>query len=66
MKHENISGILNKIRIIALKAITVLMLIVFVLSICCLDSEKFYIPTITCFISGGWIFLMAWANGWTY
>ena len=56
----------NKIKRVILKSITYFMFIVFMFSICLLDSEKFYIPLAALVVSGGWLWLMAWANGYTY
>ena len=56
----------NKIKRVILKSITYFMFIVFLFSICLLDTEKFYIPLAALVVSGGWLWLMAWANGYTY
>lgn len=55
-----------KVKRIILKGFTYLMGIIFLFSICCLDSENFYIPLITMIISGAWLYFIAWINGWTY
>lgn len=65
LKHAKPNKTALKIKRIILKAVTILMAVIFVLSILSLDSEKFYIPLIAMIISGGWLWLIAWANGWT-
>lgn len=65
-KHIKPNKTSRKIKRIILKSITWIMGLIFILSICALDSEAFYIPLITMGISGAWLYLMAWANGWTY
>lgn len=52
----------NKIKRNILIASVVIALIVFVISICMLDSES-WIPTITCAISLIWLLIMGIANG---
>jgi hypothetical protein len=37
--------------------------IAFMFSICMVDSES-WIPVIVCYLSLGWLMLMAWANGY--
>lgn len=56
--------IMNRIRIITVKAISIFMGIVLVLCMCAADtgSPLVIIPGIL--ISGGWLFLLAYANGW--
>ena len=55
---------LNKIRIFIVKTITWIMGIIF---LCCLgadpDSNLLVLFSIM-FLSGGWLFLVAYANGW--
>lgn len=55
---------LNKVRIFIVKTITWIMGIIF---ICCLgadpDSNLLVLFPIM-FLSGGWLFLVAYANGW--
>lgn len=52
----------NKIKRKILIASVIIALIVFLISICMLDSES-WIPTITCAISLGWLLIMGIANG---
>lgn len=52
----------NKIKRKILIASVIIALIVFIISICMLDSES-WIPTITCAISLGWLLIMGIANG---
>lgn len=52
----------NKIKRNILIASVITALIVFVISICMLDSKS-WIPTITCAISLGWLLVMGIANG---
>ena len=64
LKHAKPNKTARKIKRIILKSITYLMVIIFILSMLSVDSEKFYIPIISMVISGGWLGLIAWANGW--
>lgn len=48
-------------RIKILRIITIIAIITFILSGCCLDSES-KIPIIACGISGAWLVLIAIAN----
>lgn len=48
-------------RVKILKALTIIAIITFILSGCCLDSES-YIPMIACGISGAWLVLIVIAN----
>lgn len=34
----------------------------FIIALCCVDSEKFYIPLTVALISGAWLILLAVAN----
>lgn len=52
----------NKIKRKILIASVIIALIVFVISVCMLDSES-WIPTITCAISLSWLLIMGIANG---
>lgn len=52
----------NKIKRSILIASVIIALIVFVISVCMLDSES-WIPTITCAISLSWLLIMGIANG---
>ncbi len=63
MKRKN--RIFRKIRNYILKTFTLIMGIVFMLSICSLDSDS-WIPFVAIAISGGWLWLYAWANGYVY
>ena len=65
-KHTKHNETAFKIKKFILKTITLIMGIIFVISICSLDSDKFYIPLAALVVSGGWLYLMAWANGYTY
>ena len=53
----------NKTRIKIIKAITAIMAIVFVLSICAADSNPL-LSLVTLLVSGTWLYLVAYANGW--
>lgn len=64
-KHIKSNKTAKKIKSFILKTITCLMALVFVISISMLDSEVFYIPLIAMIISGAWLYLIAWANGFT-
>lgn len=44
-----------------LKAVTIIAAIMFMLSVCALDSDS-YIPIIIAFACEGWLALMAYAN----
>lgn len=56
--------VLRKISKMIVNAITAVMGIVFVLSMCAADSEA-WLPVIIAFvISGSWLTVVAWANGW--
>ena len=61
MKNKTV----RKIRNYILKTFTLIMGIVFALSIGCMDSDTWF-PFLTLAISGGWLWLYAWANGWVY
>lgn len=65
-KHTKPNTKALKIKRFILKSITLIMALIFILSICLLDSEKFYIPLAALVVSGGWLYLMAWANGYIY
>ena len=52
----------NKIKRNILIASVIIALIVFIISICMLDSKS-WIPTITCAISLAWLLIMGIANG---
>ena len=52
----------NKIKRNILIASVIIAIIIFVISICMLDSES-WIPTITCAISLVWLLIMGIANG---
>lgn len=52
----------DKIKRKILIASVIIALIVFVISICMLDSRS-WIPAITCAISLGWLLIMGIANG---
>ena len=45
-----------------LNTITAVMVLVFFLSVAAIDSES-WLPFVTLFVSLGWIWLVAWANG---
>ena len=53
---------LNKIRIAILKAITFIAGILFIFSVCALDSADITIPVIVMIASGLWLALMGIAN----
>lgn len=55
---------LNKIRIFMVKTITWIMGIIFMLCLCATPDSNLLILFPTMFISGGWLFLVAYANGW--
>lgn len=65
-KHKKTRKIKNKIKRFILKSITWVMGIIFLISVCSLDSEPFYIPLAALVVSGGWLWLMAWGNSYTY
>lgn len=48
-------------RVKILKIITAIALVVWVLSVCCIDSDS-WIPFITCGVSELWLLLMTIAN----
>lgn len=54
---------LIKIKNIILKIITYIMTVLFILSLIALDSESI-IPFITLVLSGGWLALVGYANGY--
>ena len=53
---------LNKIRIAIIKAITFIAGILFIISVCALDSEDITIPVIVMIASGLWLALISIAN----
>ena len=55
---------LNRIRIFIVKTITAIMGIIFILCMCAADSEQLMPVVILMLISGGWLHLVAYANGW--
>jgi len=55
---------MNRVRITMVKTITVLMLLMFILSICAADVWNPWLVFTAYLISGGWLFLVAYANGY--
>ena len=55
---------LNKIRIYIVKAITAVMGLIFIISLSAADDTPFRVLIPMMLISGGWLFLVAYANGW--
>ena len=51
-----------KLKKYIINTITAVMVLVFFLSVAAIDSES-WIPFVTLFVSLGWIWLVAWANG---
>ena len=62
---NKIKRVLHKIRIYTIKSITMAAFIIFLVSVCCLDSET-YIPTIIMIISFSWLVIFMWANNMFY
>ena len=55
---------LNKIRIMLIKSISIIMGVIFVCCMCAADEGNLVIIFSGMVISGGWLFLLAYANGW--
>ena len=64
-KAKHAKRISPKVHGRILKTITTIMGIIFMVSICSVDSES-YVPFIALLLSGTWLAFMAWANGWMY
>ena len=54
----------KSIRKIVIDTFTGIMFMVFLLSMCAMDSEQIEIPTISMAVSFAWCVLYSWANGW--
>lgn len=54
----------NKIKNIVLKTATWTAAIIFVLSMCALDSPNFVLPVVCLLVSGLWLAVFSWANGY--
>lgn len=54
----------NKIKNFVLKTVTSIAGIIFVLSICALDSPNFVLPVVCLLVSGLWLAVFSWANGY--
>lgn len=65
MSKRKRKRIARKIKRFILKGFTFFMFVVFILSVCAIDSDT-WLFTITTAISGGWLALFAWANNWFY
>lgn len=52
-----------KISKMIVKAITVIMAVMFVLAACAADSEAWLPVFVVLLISGSWLAVVAWANG---
>lgn len=48
------------------KILTIIMGVLFILSISAMDSEALWIPATTLFISGGWLTFYAYKKGWMF
>lgn len=55
---------LNKIRIFIVKTITLIMGIIFMLCLCAADSSNLALVFALMLISGSWLTMVAYANGW--
>ena len=55
---------LNKIRIFIVKAVTAVMGIIFMCCLCAVDDTPFRVLIPLMLVSGGWCYLVAYANGW--
>lgn len=55
---------MNKIRIFMVKTITLIMGIIFMLCLCADPDSNLLVLFPVMFVSGGWLFLVAYANGW--
>jgi hypothetical protein len=54
----------NKIKRFVLKTVTGIAWIVFILSICALDSPNFVLPVVCLAVSMAWLAVFSWANGY--
>lgn len=62
---NKIKRALHKIRIYTIKSITMAAFIIFLVSVCCLDSQS-NIFIYTTIISFAWLMVYAWANNMFY
>jgi len=51
----------KSLRVRTLKTITIIAAVLFILAVCCMDSDS-YIPVIVGFVCEAWLALMAYAN----
>ena len=54
----------RSLRRIVIDTFTGIMFMVFLLSMCAMDSENIIVPAISLVVSFGWCAFYAWAKGW--